>query len=263
MIRVLDAALIPWMGGQIAPGWRGPEAFSLQLLVDRIPTREERRYKTLRKPNGTLYVSLLDGVASFFHHDPSDQAGYGGAVFTGLLESGEPFSVKGPWSSGPSEVNASGLIEPVVEASATTSPKDWERGYTHYGLSGVTAGVVDQALRFLPGWRFEWPNAGVGRPAAAGNLSDQQTAAVVEKRLPGGWTYEPGFERCPGCEGAAYLPAAEGEAGAWKTFEGDWRRSCPTCNQGSWPQLTAGIVPVPGLRINNKIVRAQELLPCT
>lgn len=256
MIRVIDAALIPWMAGQLAPGWRGPQAFSLQLFVDRIPAREERRYKTLRKSNGTLYVSLVDGVANFFHHTPSDQAGYGGAVFTGLLETGEPFSVKGPWSSGSSEVNATGLIEPVIEASATTNSVDWDRGYTFYGLSGVSAGVVEQALQYLPRWRFDWPSEQTGRPTAAGNLNDQQTAAVVGERPAGGWIYEPGFERCPGCGGAGSIPADGDTTGASKNFETkQWRRACPMCNGSSYPLLTAGIVPAPGLRIGGKVVR--------
>src|SRR5690606_1217934 len=70
---------------------RVPGGFSLRLTVPSLPDNARRRYVAHALPGDkTLYLSILDGVADFFVADPRDKSGYGGAIFSGVLESGEP-----------------------------------------------------------------------------------------------------------------------------------------------------------------------------
>lgn len=253
IIRVLDAALRPGMSLGI-DGRRIPSAWSIELLLDHLPDYADRRYKTLYRNGRTFYVSELDGIANFFVHNPRNQEGYGGRVLTGTLESGEPFSVKGPWSSGSGEINTLGLIPPVIPAAATTSREDWERGYTLFALSGVTMPVIDQALRYLPGWSF-----GGGDPAPAHEdigleLSDEQCRAVFGV-AGSGFVYESELPPCLVCAGRSFVEAAQDEPDSFVSSRTKtWTKLCPECgNLG----VLAGIAPIPGIRWKgHQIVRA-------
>lgn len=261
-VRVLDACLIPYGNSPTRdehgkPVGRVPSNWKLDLLLDRLPGRESRRYSVRKYPTGeTLYVSVLDGVADFFLHDRRDEKGYGGAVVTGYLEDGRQFSVKGPWSSSCATVNALGKYPYLLPAAATTSKKDWDRGYTFYALSGVTMEVVEQAVKLLPGWTFNRERQ-LG-PAILG-LSDEQINAVVGGREFQQWTYQGGIPACETCKGVAVLPAAGGEQGAWpvdyRDRAGEWKKCCPDCAGVTGGSMYAGSAAVTGTRRNGRIVR--------
>lgn len=243
-VKVIKATLRANGGGPIGEGRRGPTHFSVELLLDRIPSRDEYRYKTHKVGGNTWYIGLVDGIANFFCHSPRDERGYGGRVFTGTLEDGSAFSVRGPWSSGPSEINSFNLICTVVEASATTNEEDFERGYTFYSLSGVTLDIIKQAEKLLPGWVYNY-TPHIRHPASIG-ASEEQTRAIEMPDGPkSGWIYYKDFEPCPTCNGISYVEARPNEPRAWYSERTKrWTKVCPTCGNG----CDAGIVPVPGMR---------------
>lgn len=90
---------------------------TLHIVVDKLPDRESRRYKTHKQGRSTSYWSELDGVVDFFTHVPGQEQGYGGRVFSGILEDGTPFSCKGPWSDNSAHMN--GIFPKCVEVSVT------------------------------------------------------------------------------------------------------------------------------------------------
>lgn len=255
-VKVLKATLRANGGGPIAENRRGPTHFSVELLLDRIPSREEYRYKTYKSMGNTWYIGLVDGIANFFCYNPRDKQGYGGRIFTGLLEDGSSFSVRGPWSSGPSEINSFSLIPTVVEASATTNPEDFDRGYTLYAISGVTREIINQAENLLPGWSYR--HFLHSRHPASIGASEEQTRAIEMPDGPrSGWIYYKDFDPCPTCDGISYVEARPKEPRAWYSERTKkWTKVCPTCGNG----CDAGIVPVPGMRRFQKYVMTASLI---
>jgi hypothetical protein len=255
MVKVIKASLRAHSGGTLAAGRRGPTGFSIELLLDRLPALEEYRYKTVHAHGCTWYIGLVDGVARFFCHNPRDESGYGGRTFTGLLENGSSFQVKGPWSSGPSEINSFNVIPPVVEASGTTSEDDFNRGWTLYSLSGVTLDVIRQAERLLLGWSYI--HQVHRRHSATLGASEEQARVIEHPDGPrSGWIYHKPFEPCPTCDGRSFIRASPREKGAWESYRvpGEWTKACPTCNPGSSCACDAGIVPVTGMRWRRGVV---------
>lgn len=249
-MNVLAASLRSNSGGPIGENRRGPTGFSVELLLRRLPPIEEYRYKVVRKGDRAFYVGLVDGVAHFFVHDPRDQTGFGGRVYSGITEDGEPFSVKGPWSSGPSEINALGILPTLAEASGTDDPATFKRGYTFFALSGVTLDLIHEAEGLLPGWRYEHHNH-ARHPASFGAAEEQVRVIEHPKGPLSGWFYERDFDPCQTCAGRSFVGAAPNERGAWKSSRTDeWTKVCPTCGNG----CDSGIVPVPGMRWRGGVI---------
>lgn len=91
-MRIIKAE-IEWM-----KGWGNHPR--LIVNVDEIPKRADLIYHKKLLPQGTAYFAQHEsGYVNFFYHDPMRETGYGGAIFTGTLEDGSRFSVRGPWSS--------------------------------------------------------------------------------------------------------------------------------------------------------------------
>lgn len=257
--QVLDSSLRACSAGPTGEGRRGPTGFQIEVLLRRLPLISEYRYKTVKRGIATFYAGVIDGVAHFFMHNPRDESGFGGRIYSGVTEDGEPFSCRGPWSSGASEINALGILPPMVEASGTDDPAVFERGYTMYALSGVTVDLIHQAEALLPGWRYEHTDH--ARSPCSIGASDQQ-ARVIEHPggPPSGWIYERPFDPCPVCGGRTFVDAVPGEKGAWQkgfSFHKDrdpgWTKPCPECGTG----VMAGIVPVPGMRWRRGVVRGK------
>lgn len=249
MTRVLDAAVYA-CSSQSFGDRRMPTSFELELLIDQLPDRQARIYRAIQQGRSTLYVSLLDGIADFFLHNPSDQTGYGGRDFSGVLESGEQFKVKGPWSSSCSTVNTLGLFPPLIPAAVVTGEREFERGYTFMAVSGITEEVWEQALVFLPGFSVHPPDC----PKGMRDLSDEQLTVVtgVVKPIV---SYDGEFEACSHCKGSGYVTVGGPGDGAWRsTKTGEWTKVCPKCSHPGGSML-AGIVPVPGMRVNRKVLR--------
>lgn len=250
-MSVLAASLRSHSGGPIGEDRRGPTGFSVELLLERLPPIEEYRYKVVRDGNRTFYVGLVDGVAHFFVHDPRNQQGFGGRTYSGVTEDGESFAVKGPWSSGPSEINALGILPPLVEASGTDDRTTFERGHTFYALSGVTLDLIKAAEKLLPGWRYEHRDH--ARHPASFGAAEEQVRVIEHPSGPrSGWLYERDFDPCPTCTGRSFVGADTNEKGAWKSSRtGEWTKICPTCGNG----CDSGIIPVPGMRWRGRIIR--------
>lgn len=69
-----------------------------------------------------------DGFVYFFMHNPSNQNGYGGAVYTIYDKSGIR-KFKGPWSSN-SEFAAKFVGESILGGAMTCDPASFKQGYT-------------------------------------------------------------------------------------------------------------------------------------
>lgn len=204
--------------------------FRLKLTVLGLPDRSRRRYTAHALPeNKTLYLSVLEGVADFFVADPRDKSGYGGATFSGTLESGEPFSCVGPWSGSARAVSSLGVCEPLYPASVV----DLSRRGSLLGVSGVTGDVVRDAMRFLPHWSFTgWGQRSGPRIS---QLSDEQERVALDIsdeyiRL------DSGLEVCPVCFGAGRVGAEPHSEGSWRSYLADdygaWFRACGECARG-------------------------------
>lgn len=258
--KVLDALLSPGSNRPTASGARTPCLWRLEMLLDRIPEHDERRYERIDVSGGcVLYVSIAAGVADFFLHDPRDQGGYGGAKFSGTLVDGSAFTVTGPWSSSCSTVNGLGKFPPLLPVAATASRADWDRGYTLFALSGVTDEVVQQAMQFLPGWEFASAQRQVERlPGRNTDLSDEQLVVVTGEGREH-FAYTPGVPVCDVCGGRGSLMAERAEKGAWprdySKRDGEWLKPCSGCNVGGL-SVYAGSAPIPGTRRYRTSVRA-------
>ena len=113
---------------------------TLQVTVDKLPKYEDYRFKHV----DGRYWAEQHGVVSFFHHVPSNQEGYGGRVFSGLLENGEPFSCRGPWSSNSMAMNA--LFPASVEATLYEAEGQFPKlGYGSHLLADLWCEQVKKA----------------------------------------------------------------------------------------------------------------------
>lgn len=96
---IIKKAEINWMKGF----GNFPE---LKVTVDRMPRMDSLMFKTYINERATTYWASEDDFVTFFTHVPSNESGYGGHMFTGKLEDGSIFKVKGPWSDNAMNVNA-------------------------------------------------------------------------------------------------------------------------------------------------------------
>lgn len=114
----------------------------LECLVDKIPKREELRYtQTAGK-----YWAEKDGYVSFFYHNPGDETGFGGQVFTLNMFDGSVRNIKGPWSSRCGVMNR--YFPHSVSCTMTDDPKVWSRGYTFYSAH-ITLELAREAAKML------------------------------------------------------------------------------------------------------------------
>lgn len=96
---IIKKAEINWMKGF----GNLPE---LKITVDRMPRIDSIAFKTYENNGNTTYWASEGDFVTFFTHVPSNESGYGGSPFTGKLEDGTIFKVKGPWSDNAMNVNA-------------------------------------------------------------------------------------------------------------------------------------------------------------
>lgn len=112
---------------------------SLKVLLSRVPKEDEFVYT---KTKDGLYFAETHGICRFFSYTQPGR-GFGGRVFTILLENGEHVDLKGPWSSGSYAMNQYGF-GPCMEVSITDDPKVWERGYTFWAGSMLVSAVLSK-----------------------------------------------------------------------------------------------------------------------
>lgn len=261
-MKIHDIHLYAVQGGPAPGGKRRPMAFEPYCLIEGFPAMPANLpYRVVGRDYGCrLFFREHEGSAQFFEHNPRDQAGYGGALFEGLLEDGSAFSVKGPWSSSCETVNALGLPSAPCAPVAVSPPQE----YPSWRAMHVTLPILKQIADFLaPDWALvvPTPRGGEEVPWLAG-ASDEQLCAIG-----GGWqiavphfmpTRE--FEDCPDCEGRGSVGAGACDfcsgSGAWPGQPG--RRCykcqgrgfkldpCPTCGRRG---CASSIAPYPWLKM--------------
>lgn len=138
--------LIEILAARVDPREQYASAPRLEVLVDHLPRQDEYTYATVsaRGAGRVAYFGEIDGIVDFFVHDPSDERGFGGAVFTPRLHDGTQPSVRGPWSSNGAAMEA-WFGRQTVAVSITDDPAAFERGYT-FTAGHLTASRALEAL---------------------------------------------------------------------------------------------------------------------
>ncbi len=121
----------------------------LVVLVDEIPNRSDIVYNKLEMYGGALYYGEKGGYSSYMYHDPLDEKGYGGAVMEIEVHKVGKETIRGPWSSRCGVVNRAGF-GPCLDASMTTDPKAFERGFTLMA-GAITREVAEEAVNMMDG----------------------------------------------------------------------------------------------------------------
>lgn len=122
---------------------------TLQVLVDRIPARENFIYQKKEADDHILYFAECKGIVHFNSYTPKNENGYGGAVFSYTLEDGTIETRKGPWSSSPSYMNK--YFPTSVDVSYTDNKEAFERGYTFTG-GHITLEKAIEAANLVEGY---------------------------------------------------------------------------------------------------------------
>lgn len=245
-------------------GKRRPTSFEPYCVIDNFPeTPQDYPYRVIDRGQGRrLFFREYQGSCQFFEHNPRDEAGYGGAVFTGTLDNGSTFSVKGPQSSSCETVNALGLPSSPcahVAVRKPSEPRSWR-------ARCVTLPILEQIAKVVESdWRLIVPvDAGYGiddnRASWSFGASDEQLRAIrgeVSHSITPYFVPLQEFEDCATCEGKSYILdklcknclGSGKDPRRFKCFDcngrGHLTKSCPVCgNRG----FASGIVPYPFMR---------------
>ena len=125
----------------------------LKVLVNKIPSQEDLRYKEIPVAGGLLYLAEKDGYVTFFV-STSDKRGYTGRTFHIELLSGEKRSIKGPWSSRAGVANRY-LEKPCIGCVLTDDKETFQRGYTFYSAHLLVDLVKAYAETAYPHWELK------------------------------------------------------------------------------------------------------------
>lgn len=124
-------------------GWANQP--TLSVYVDKIPNHKDLFYNRHASGRGMSYFAELDGYVNFFHHDPQDQSGYGGSVFT--VQTGNGLvQVKGPWSSRASVMSK--YFTACIDVTITDRPDTWE-GNGSYMAGAITLELAREAMKLV------------------------------------------------------------------------------------------------------------------
>lgn len=222
-MKIRDATLYAVQAGPAPGGKRRPQAFEPYCLIEGFPAMpDDLPYRVIVRGGGRrLFFREHKGSCQFFEHNPRDEHGYGGAIFSGVLEDGQPFSVKGPWSSSCETVNALGLPSAPCAHIAVSPPKEHPSWRAMY----VTLPILEQIAAFLaPDWTLivPAPREAEERPWSSGASDEQLRVINLGEHRPAVPYFAPtrDFEDCPGCEGRGSVKAG----------------ACDFCaGSGQWP----------------------------
>jgi hypothetical protein len=142
---------------------------SLRVLFDKEPD-----YKTLRyQKKGCLYLAQQGPFVNFFYYTRPGE-GYGGRVFSIVLEDDTPVDLVGPWSSNSSCLNQAGFT-PCREIAYASDLETWKRGFT-FCSGAITIDAWKEAIdTFCPDAHYTPIKSGV--PFSA-ELSNEQASVV-------------------------------------------------------------------------------------
>ncbi len=181
---------------------------SLELLVSDLH-REDKVYDAKEGKNGTTYLSVTDGIVSFFHHNPKDEHGFGGSKFTLKMRDGTEREIKGPWSSNDAWIREAFGVD-SVSVSYTDSADTFKRGYTFYA-GHVTIEKAKEAIALVgPEWQLVFGTSGTKADASASG----EQMAIIGGRTSDWYVVR---ENCPGAyKTEQYLWGPEGRQ-RWAT----------------------------------------------
>jgi len=261
-MQIRDVTLYAVQGGPAPGGKHRPQAFEPYCLIEGLPAIPyDQPYRVVARGSRRLFFREREGFCQFFEHNPRDEHGYGGAVFSGVLEGGQPFSVKGPWSSSCETVNALGLPSAPCAPIAASSPGD----YPSWRAMHATLPILEKIAAFLtPDWTLIVPPS---REAEEKlwmiGASDEQLRAIEggQRRIAvPHFVPTRDFEDCPDCEGRGSVKA---DACDFCAGSGQWpgrpKSRCYRC-QGRGYKLdpcpacgrrfcASGIAPYPRLKM--------------
>jgi len=128
---------VDWM-----EGWAN--APQLHATVDKLPEREDLRFKKIEGPGWCLYHSVHESGYVSFNAGTGDHEGYGGAKFVYNMEDGTVETWVGPWSSNSMSMNR------YFPASIECVFKEEEGKFPTLGYAGHM--LISKVLQFdLPG----------------------------------------------------------------------------------------------------------------
>lgn len=179
-MKILDAQVVTW-GSTYRP-------HHLQILVDNIH-REDKVYDVIEDENGATYLSVTDGIVSFFYHNPKNEHGYGDRTFNLTMRDGTERVVKGPWSSNNSWIRQLFGVD-SFHVSYTEDPEVFKRGYTFYA-GDITIDLAQEAMKLTGD---EWQLIYASSNAKTPNDASGEQAAIIEGSLEGWYIVR---ENCP------------------------------------------------------------------
>jgi hypothetical protein len=167
--------------------WR--EGWGNNPKWEALLSAEPQYWETNRLPiwekRGSMYRAEQGIVVHYYHWaGPGNTGGFGGSEYGLTMKDGSTVTLKGPWSSRSSCVNAEFFDrDPCTEVSYTSDPSDWRRGYTF--LAGNLK--VSAIIEWLRANDFQCLQCVDGSPRKEGNL--------VVKPIRVGWCAGNGGER--------------------------------------------------------------------
>jgi len=118
-----------------------------KFLLNYIP-QDELIYTEYKVNHCSLYLGLWDGFVNYFFHNPWNERGYGGRIFS-LPVWVDPYQhtfiqkeIRGPWSGNPQTVREMTGYN-CMEARVTTDLSTFRRGYTFTRASFLTKKIED------------------------------------------------------------------------------------------------------------------------
>ena len=138
---------------------------TIQLLVDKIPTEKELRYRVINSDGnivskGKYYFAELDGYVSVYLHQAGTTDGFAGHEFKLTFEDGETRIFKGclwdAWSRGVD-------VPEYFGVSITEDPEVFERGHTFYAGYITSELLKEISNDFLPDEEIEIQSS-IGEP---------------------------------------------------------------------------------------------------
>lgn len=173
---------VDWM-----EGWANDPRWTALLSKDDYPKGEEPIWHIVKHLGGsgrTTCRAEKGVVVRYFTHDPRDQAGYGGSVYTATDRNGVTYSFKGPWSSRSAVINSIFLgLDPCVEVAYTDSLKDWNSGYA------MTAGdlKVSAILTWLRNHNFVCGQKIIDENGPKNRYGRREQTKIVQGKIQACW----------------------------------------------------------------------------
>lgn len=115
----------------------------LQILVDRIPEREELRFEC----RSGIYFAEKDGYVEYYYYN-SPGNGFGGRNYAVTMNDGSHKVLVGPWSSNSAAVMKEGFTH-CMEVAIIDDVESFDRGYTFMSGNITLEAARKAVLQYL------------------------------------------------------------------------------------------------------------------